>query len=73
MAGAGGGDLRSDTVRGQALTSAARVQPGTPLTFKRLLELAPADRLREMKQAMDRDVALDRAAILDWRRRASGG
>jgi hypothetical protein len=37
------------------------------LTFKRLLELAPAERLREMKLAMDRDVELDRAAILDWR------
>jgi flavin reductase (DIM6/NTAB) family NADH-FMN oxidoreductase RutF len=72
MGEAGGGDLPSDTVRGQASTSAARVQPGTPLTFKRLLELAPADRLREMKLAMDRDVALDRAAILDWRSRASG-
>jgi flavin reductase (DIM6/NTAB) family NADH-FMN oxidoreductase RutF len=39
----------------------------TPLTFKRLLELAPPERLREMKQALDRDTELDRAAILAWR------
>jgi flavin reductase (DIM6/NTAB) family NADH-FMN oxidoreductase RutF len=39
-----------------------------PLTFKRLLELAPAERLREMKQSLERDVELDRNAILDWRR-----
>jgi flavin reductase (DIM6/NTAB) family NADH-FMN oxidoreductase RutF len=38
------------------------------LTFKRLLELAPADRLRELKAAMARDIEIDRAAILEWRR-----
>jgi flavin reductase (DIM6/NTAB) family NADH-FMN oxidoreductase RutF len=40
----------------------------TPLTFKRLLELAPAEKLRELKLTFERDVELDRAAILDWRR-----
>jgi flavin reductase (DIM6/NTAB) family NADH-FMN oxidoreductase RutF len=40
----------------------------TPLTFKRLLELAPAERLREMREAHERDMELDRAAILKWRR-----
>jgi flavin reductase (DIM6/NTAB) family NADH-FMN oxidoreductase RutF len=39
-----------------------------PLTFKRLLEIAPADKLQEMKLAMEHDVELDRAAIYDWRR-----
>jgi flavin reductase (DIM6/NTAB) family NADH-FMN oxidoreductase RutF len=43
-------------------------RPSTPLTFKRLLERAPTERLREMKQALERDMELDRAAILDWRR-----
>jgi flavin reductase (DIM6/NTAB) family NADH-FMN oxidoreductase RutF len=48
----------------------ARVErAATPLTFKRLLELAPAERLREMKQGMERDVEIDRAAILDCRER----
>jgi flavin reductase (DIM6/NTAB) family NADH-FMN oxidoreductase RutF len=39
-----------------------------PLTFKRMLELAPTERLRELKIEMERDVELDRAAILEWRR-----
>jgi flavin reductase (DIM6/NTAB) family NADH-FMN oxidoreductase RutF len=51
----------------------ARVQSdATPLTFKRLLSLAPADRLQQMKQDFERDVEVDRAAILDWRRRRGG-
>jgi flavin reductase (DIM6/NTAB) family NADH-FMN oxidoreductase RutF len=43
-------------------------QTATPLTFKRLLKLAPASKLQEMKVALERDVELDRAAILEWRR-----
>lgn len=47
----------------------ARMAPtGCPLTFNRLLELAPADQLQQMKLALERDIDLDRAAILDWRR-----
>jgi flavin reductase (DIM6/NTAB) family NADH-FMN oxidoreductase RutF len=73
--GAGEGDTRSGAVLGRN----TRVQQaddrlmgdGIPiLTFQRLLELAPAEPLREMKQALDRDVKLDRAAILEWRRAA---
>jgi flavin reductase (DIM6/NTAB) family NADH-FMN oxidoreductase RutF len=44
-----------------------------PLTFKRLLELAPADKLRELKLAIGPDVELDRKAILDWRRGRRSG
>jgi flavin reductase (DIM6/NTAB) family NADH-FMN oxidoreductase RutF len=44
-----------------------------PLTFKRLLELAPAEKLREMKLAMEPDIELDRQAILDWRRNRRSG
>jgi flavin reductase (DIM6/NTAB) family NADH-FMN oxidoreductase RutF len=40
----------------------------TPLSIKRMLELAPPERLQEMKPALERDIELDRAAILDWRR-----
>jgi flavin reductase (DIM6/NTAB) family NADH-FMN oxidoreductase RutF len=57
------GDLRSETVRSQETCT----QHWTPLTFKRLLELAPPERLREMKQALERDVEVDRAAIVAWR------
>jgi flavin reductase (DIM6/NTAB) family NADH-FMN oxidoreductase RutF len=40
-----------------------------PLTFNRLFELASAERLQERKQALERDMDLDRTAILAWRRR----
>jgi flavin reductase (DIM6/NTAB) family NADH-FMN oxidoreductase RutF len=43
-------------------------QTARPLTFKRLLDLGPGERLEGMKLAFERDVELDRAAILDWRR-----
>jgi hypothetical protein len=32
------------------------------------MELAPFERLQEMKQALMRDMELDHAAILKWRR-----
>jgi flavin reductase (DIM6/NTAB) family NADH-FMN oxidoreductase RutF len=52
----------------------ARIKRRTqPLTFKRLLELAPADRLRELKQGMTHDIDIDRAAILKWRRKRKEG
>ena len=47
---------------------ARMVQPAKPLTLKRLLELAPAGKLREMNLGMERDIDLDRSAILEWRR-----
>jgi flavin reductase (DIM6/NTAB) family NADH-FMN oxidoreductase RutF len=40
-----------------------------PLTLNRMLELAPPERLGELKFEMDRDIELDRAAILEWRRK----
>jgi flavin reductase (DIM6/NTAB) family NADH-FMN oxidoreductase RutF len=50
------------------------VQTATPLTVKRLLELSPADKLREMKLAVERDIDLDLTAILEWRhKQATGG
>ena len=38
-----------------------------PLTFNRMLTLAPSEKLRELKLAMEHDVALDAEAILSWR------
>lgn len=38
-----------------------------PLTLKRLLELAPPERLRELRDGMTRDAAIDAAAIRAWR------
>ena len=44
-------------------------QAATPLTFKRLLELAPSDKLQQLRHTVELDVQLDRDAILEWRRR----
>jgi flavin reductase (DIM6/NTAB) family NADH-FMN oxidoreductase RutF len=69
LEGTGGGDLRSGEVRGRETRAQLGMQAtGKPLTFKRLMKLAPAERLRELKQMMERDVEIDRAAILEWRR-----
>jgi flavin reductase (DIM6/NTAB) family NADH-FMN oxidoreductase RutF len=47
----------------------AHTEPAiTPLTFKRLLQLASAEKLQELKLDMEHDIELDRAAILEWRR-----
>ena len=45
----------------------------SPLTATRLLELAPADKLRTLKEALTRDAQLDRDAILQWRQRRGLG
>jgi flavin reductase (DIM6/NTAB) family NADH-FMN oxidoreductase RutF len=48
----------------------AHAEPAVePLTFKRLLQLAPADKLQELKLDREHDIELDRAAILEWRRK----
>lgn len=45
----------------------ARLQRTTkPLTMQRLLQLAPPDRLQQLKQDMARDIDRDRTAILNW-------
>src|SRR5205823_8713209 len=38
-----------------------------PLTLKRLLQLAPPERLGELRDGMTRDAAVDAAAIRAWR------
>jgi flavin reductase (DIM6/NTAB) family NADH-FMN oxidoreductase RutF len=50
-----------------AVTDGRRERPGRPLTMQRLLQLAPADRLREMRAQLDRDALIDAAAIAAWR------
>lgn len=48
-------------------------QTASPLTFRRLLELAPEDKLRQMSLDAERDIELDRTAILEWRRQQGTG
>jgi len=40
-----------------------------PLTVNRMVQLAPADRRAELRRRMQRDAALDAAAIRAWRQR----
>jgi flavin reductase (DIM6/NTAB) family NADH-FMN oxidoreductase RutF len=60
-------DTGDRTVYLAAVEAGGVLRPGTPLTMSRLLALAPAERLREMKAGLDRDAAIDAAAIAAWR------
>jgi flavin reductase (DIM6/NTAB) family NADH-FMN oxidoreductase RutF len=59
---------------GDRLLYAAEVTGGrleraaVPLTMRRLIQLAPPERLRELKAGLLRDAAVDAAAIRAWRR-----
>jgi flavin reductase (DIM6/NTAB) family NADH-FMN oxidoreductase RutF len=44
-----------------------------PLTVSRMVQLAPADRRAELRRLMQRDAALDAAAIRAWRQGFSSG
>lgn len=47
-----------------------RIEKNAPLlTLKRVLELAPPERLAELREGMKRDALVDAAAILSWRQR----
>ena len=47
---------------------AGKVQKATkPLTLQRLLQLAPAERLQELRAGLERDAIIDAAAIRRWR------
>lgn len=48
----------------------AKLEAGkTPLTMKRLLAVAPPERMRELREGLDRDAQVDAAAIREWRKR----
>jgi flavin reductase (DIM6/NTAB) family NADH-FMN oxidoreductase RutF len=49
------------------VVEARQLTPGQPLTMRRLLELAPADKLAQLKELRDRDSQIDAAAIRAWR------
>lgn len=44
-----------------------------PLTAKRMIELAPPDRLKQLRELRERDSAVDAAAIRAWRERFKVG
>jgi flavin reductase (DIM6/NTAB) family NADH-FMN oxidoreductase RutF len=45
------------------------LRTGSILTVKRLIQLAPADKLKSLQEGLDRDAAIDAAAIVAWRAR----
>ncbi len=49
------------------ITDAGQTGAAPPLTTARMLQLAPPDRLAEMKRQMERDQAVDAEAIKKWR------
>ena len=49
----------------------ARLRAEQPLTVRRMLQLAPAEKQQALKTQVQRDSATDAAAILAWRRRAA--
>jgi flavin reductase (DIM6/NTAB) family NADH-FMN oxidoreductase RutF len=49
------------------VVDAQTMRDGAILTHKRLLERAPAEKLRALKESMARDINIDTEAILQWR------
>ncbi len=60
-------DIGDRTVYVAEVVDARLDKTTTPLTMKRLLELAPPERLREMRAGLERDAVVDGAAIRAWR------
>jgi flavin reductase (DIM6/NTAB) family NADH-FMN oxidoreductase RutF len=63
-------DTGDRTVYLGEVVEARHCSPSPPLTMSRLLQLAPADKVREMKEQQMRDSLVDAAAIMAWRLRA---
>jgi flavin reductase (DIM6/NTAB) family NADH-FMN oxidoreductase RutF len=55
------------------VVEARNTSEALPLTLKRLLQIAPAEKLREMKQQLTRDGLADAAAIRAWREPSNKG
>ncbi len=60
-------DTGDRTVYLAAVVREESARDGGPLTARRMIELAPPERLRELKEQMARDITVDEAAIRAWR------
>ena len=60
-------DAGDRTVYLAEVVAAELSRPGPPLTLRRLLPLAPPEKLHELKEQMTREAAADARAILGWR------
>jgi flavin reductase (DIM6/NTAB) family NADH-FMN oxidoreductase RutF len=65
-------DTGDRTVYLAEVLEAGMPRPFHPLTLRRLLHLAPPDQLRQMKDFMAADGAVDAAAIRAWREQKGG-
>ncbi len=61
-------DTGDRTVYLAEVLDAGSIHSGSALTIKRLVQMAPPDKLRELKKLMARDCAVDAEAIRTWRR-----
>jgi flavin reductase (DIM6/NTAB) family NADH-FMN oxidoreductase RutF len=55
------------------VVAAQSVRRSAPLTFQRLLQLAPVEKRHELRALRDRDAAIDAAAIRAWREERKKG
>ena len=62
-------DTGDRTVYLAEVVAAMLSRPGPPLTVKRALQLAPPEQMRELKEQITRDSAVEAAAIRAWRQR----
>ena len=62
-------DTGDRTVYLAEVVAGAGLRAGAPLSFQRLLALAPLEKKTLLKEALVRDAAVDAAAILEWRKR----
>jgi len=60
-------DTGDRTVYVAEVLAAKKVLDEPPLTAKRMIELAPPDKLRRLRELRERDCAIDAAAIRAWR------
>ena len=66
-------DCGDRTVYLAEIVTEAVLREGKPLTFTRLLEIAPADERRHLAEHMERDAEIDAQKIQAWRRKTRGG
>ncbi len=64
-------DTGDRTIYLAAVANAGLEKQTPPLTLKRVLELAPPERLRELRAGLERDAMVDGDAIRKWRLVAS--
>jgi hypothetical protein len=60
-------DTGDRTVYVAEVLDGALPRPGTPLTLKRMLELAPAEQKTALRKGLEEDAARDAFAIQEWR------